>query len=137
MAFNDGEPIDASKLAQLELSINNLAAKIPTFGSGGNTININNPAPTNPQTIIGSAMGTPWTLTPGVLNKFPVTFSTPLPAAPKSIIVSTRKADTDKWHPQVDIQTGTSSATGFTAICFLPKDQPQVNIYLSYMAICY
>lgn len=137
MAFNDGEPIDASKLAELEQKVLNLAASIPKFGTSGTTINVQNPNPVNAQTIIGKAMGTAWTLVPGTLNKLPVTFDSPLTATPRAIILTTRKADTSKWHPQVDLQTGTSSAFGFTAICFLPKEAEQQNVYLSYMAIVY
>lgn len=137
MAFNDGEPIDASKLAELEQKIVTLAAQIPKFGTSGTTINVNNPNPPTSQTIIAKAIGTAWTLTPGTLNKLPVTFDTALSATPKAIILTTRKADTSKWHPQVDIQTGTSSNSGFTAICYMPKDTESQNIYLSYMAIVY
>jgi len=137
MAFNDGEPIDASKLAELEQKVLTLAASIPKFGTSGTTINVNPGTPNVSQTIVGKALGTPWTLKPGTLNTFPVTFDQRLPATPKAIIVTGRKASTNKWHPAIDIQTGTSSDTGFTAICFLPKEALEQNIYLSYIAIVY
>ena len=40
MAFNDGDPIDAAKLAELETQINTLKSTIPTVGGSSTTITV-------------------------------------------------------------------------------------------------
>lgn len=140
MAFNDGEPLDAAKLGKLEQDISVLNSTLPTIGSSSTNITV------TPQTIqqavvpqiLGGTAGSK-VLTTGK-NEWPITFSSPMNGTPKAVMIQTRinSADQSKWHPQVDIKTGTTTATGCTLTCFMPSTAPKsITVYISYLAICH
>jgi hypothetical protein len=144
MAFVDGEPLDASKLGDLELKVNNLAAKIPQIGASNTNISItgiqNNAGAQSQATVqpmIQAANAGEWLLVPGQINKMDVKFPTAFPKTPV-ITVSTRMSPNTKyWHPGINIATGSTTSTGFTAVCFMPTGTSQHKVYLNYIAIAY
>jgi len=144
MAFVDGEPLDASKLGELELKVNNLAAKIPQIGVSTTSISITgaqNSTGTQTQAtvqpMIQAANAGEWLLVPGQVNKIDVKFPSGFPKTPH-VILTTRMSSTSKvWHPAVNVATGTTTSTGFTAVCYMPTSTTQHKVYLSYIAIAY
>lgn len=139
MAFNDGEPLDAAKLGALELQINNLSANIPKIGASTTNVTVNNQTvqQANIPQIIGKSDGQAWELKPGH-NEKPYTFDgAPLNSIPKAIILTPRTSGGSAWHPQINIKTGTTTASGFTAHVWMPTGTTKHNVYLSYIAICY
>ncbi len=144
MAFVDGEPLDASKLGDLELKVNNLAAKIPQIGVSSTNISITgiqntttSQAQTTVQPHIQAQSLKEWTLVPGQINKMDVKFPSAFPKTPV-VILTTRMAPTSKvWHPEVNVATGTTTSTGFTAVCYMPTSTTQHKVYLNYLAIAY
>jgi hypothetical protein len=140
MAFNDGEPLDAAKLGKLEQDISILTSTLPTIGSSTTNVTVNNQTIQQavvPQ-ILGGNAGTR-TLVAGK-NEWPITFSSPLNGVPKAVMIQTRVATNyqSKWHPQVDVKTGTTTATGCTLTCFMPTSAPApVVVHISYLAVCH
>jgi hypothetical protein len=134
MAFVDGEPIDAAKLTALETKLNQLSAKIPSFG--GDNGNLGNELPTLPTIKAGNAGLFP--LEPGKVNTLTVTFpGQPFPKNP-TVIISTRKGSgVNAWTPEVSVATGSQSPTGFTVVCSMPKSAVAHKVYVNYMAIAY
>lgn len=144
MAFVDGEPLDASKLGDLELKVNNLAAKIPQIGASTTNISItgmqnSTAAQTQPtvQPMIQAANAGEWLLVPGQINRIDVKFPSAFPKTPHVILTTRMSATTKLWHPAVNVATGTSTPTGFSAVCYMPTDAKQHKVYLTYMAIAY
>lgn len=144
MAFVDGEPLDASKLGDLELKVNNLAAKIPQIGSSSTNISITgaqnstgNQTQSTVQPMIQAQNAGEWLLVPGQINKMDIKFPSPFPKTPV-VTVSTRMSPNTKvWHPGVNIATGTTTSTGFTAVCYMPTNATSHKVYLNYIAIAY
>lgn len=135
MAFNDGEPLDAAKLGQLEQELVQLKASVPKIGSSTTSIAVDNSVTNNnvgPQ-IIGKSIGDKWTLNKG-MNTLPVTFDAPMNKTPNSIVVSGRVGTTGQALPAIYVKTQSTSKDGFTAICYAPAT---MGIYISYIAICY
>jgi hypothetical protein len=144
MAFVDGEPLDASKLGDLELKVNNLAAKIPQIGASNTNISItgvqNNTGAqtqTTVQPMIQAANAGEWLLVPGQINKIDVKFPSAFPKTPHVVLTTRMSSTTKAWHPEVNVATGTSTSTGFTAVCFMPTGTTQHKVYLTYIAIAY
>jgi hypothetical protein len=144
MAFVDGEPLDASKLGELELKVNNLAAKIPQIGVSTTSISITGAQnSTGAQTqatvqpMIQAQNAGEWLLVPGQINKIDIKFPSPFPKTP-TVVVSTRMSpNTKNWHPGINVATGTTSSTGFTAVCFMPTGTTSHKVWLNYIAIAY
>lgn len=140
MAFNDGEPLDAAKLGKLEQDISILNSTLPTIGSSTTNVSVDNR--TMQQAVVPQIQGGnagERTLQAGK-NEWPITFTTPMNGTPKAIIIQSRTAGTNasKWHPQIDIKTGTTTATGCTLQCFMPSGSgAPMKIYVSYIAICH
>jgi hypothetical protein len=142
MAFVDGEPLDASKLGDLELKVNNLAAKIPQIGSSNTNISITGmqnatATQTTIQPHIQAANAGEWLLVPGQINRIDVKFPSAFPKTPHVILTTRMSSTTKLWHPAVNVATGTSTSTGFSAVCYMPTDTKQHKVYLSYIAIAY
>jgi hypothetical protein len=134
MAFVDGEPIDAAKLTALETKLNQLAAKIPSFGgdNGNNTGEL----PTLP-TIKADNAGE-FLLESGKINTKSITFpGQPFPKNPTVIITVRKGAGVNAWTPQVSVSTGSQSPTGFSINCSMPKSAVTHKVYINYIAITY
>jgi hypothetical protein len=135
MAFVDGEPIDAAKLTALETKLNQLSAKIPSFG-GDSGSNLGNELPTLPTIKAGNAGVI--ALEPGKISTLPVTFpGQPFPKNPTVIITTRKGTGTNAWTPEVSIATGSQSPTGFTVVCSMPKSAVAHKVYVNYIAIAY
>lgn len=138
MAFNDGEPLDAAKLGKLEQDISILNSTLPTIGASSTNITVANQTvklPVIPQVQGGNAGSK--TLQAGY-NEWPITFESPLNGTPKAVIIQTRSADgvKKKWHPQVDVKTKSTTASGCTLTCFMPSGSgAPMTIYVSYVAV--
>jgi hypothetical protein len=142
MAFVDGEPLDASKLGDLELKVNNLAAKIPQIGSSSTNISItglqnNTNTQATVQPMIQAQNAGEWLLVPGQINKMDIKFPSAVPKTPVVVISTRMSPNTKLWHPEVNVATGTTTSTGFTAVCYMPTSAAQHKVYLNYIAIAY
>jgi len=140
MAFNDGEPLDAAKLGKLEQDVSILSSTLPTIGSSTTNVTVNNQ--TIQQAVVPQIQG--GTAGERILvagkNEWSINFTTPMNGTPKAILIQTRIAGSSagKWHPQVDVKTGTTSASGCTLMCTMPPGSgAPLKIYISYIAICH
>jgi hypothetical protein len=140
MAFNDGEPLDASKLGKLEQDISILNSTLPTIGSSTTNVTVNNQ--TIQQAVVpqiqGGSAGT--RILVAGKNEWPITFTTPMNGTPKAVMIQTRvnSSQAGKWHPQIDIKTGTITSTGCTLMCTMPSGSgAPMGVYISYIAICH
>jgi len=135
MAFVDGEPIDAAKLTALETKLNQLSAKIPTFG-GDNSGGVENSLPTLP--TIKAANAGEFPLEPGKINTKSITFpGQPFPKTPTVIITTRKGSGVNAWTPEVSVSTGSQSPTGFSVTCSMPKSAVAHKVYINYIAIAY
>jgi hypothetical protein len=142
MAFVDGEPLDASKLGELELKVNNLAAKIPQIGSSSTNISItgiqnNTNTQSTVQPMIQAANSVEWLLVPGKVNEIDITFPDEFPKTPVVVVGSRMSINSKTWHPGINIATGTTGPKGFKAICYMPTSATQHKVWLNYIAIAY
>jgi len=144
MAFVDGEPLDASKLGDLELKVNNLAAKIPQIGASTTNISItgaqnSTTAQTQPtiQPMIQAANSVEWLLVPGKVNELTVTFPSEFPKTPVVVVGSRMSRTSETWHPGINVATQSTNVKGFTAICYMPSSAKQHKVWLNYIAIAY
>jgi hypothetical protein len=140
MAFNDGEPLDAAKLGKLEQDISILNSTLPTIGSSTTTISVDNR--TIQQAVVPQIQGgnAGERVLQAGKNEWPITFTTPMNGTPKAIIIQSRTSGSNasKWHPQIDVKTGTTSSTGCTLQCFMPSGSgAPMKIWVSYIAICH
>jgi hypothetical protein len=79
MAFNDGEPIDAAKLTDLDTRINIAESKIARFGAKDSTV---------PPQLYAGVSG-PQTIEPGVDKIFTIDYSAAELSSPPSSIILT------------------------------------------------
>jgi len=144
MAFVDGEPLDASKLGDLELKVNNLAAKIPQIGASTTNISITgaqNSTTAQPQAtvqpMIQAENSIEWLLVPGKVNELPIKFKSDFPKTPVVVVGSRMSRTSETWHPGINVATQSTNASGFTAICYMPTSAKQHKVWLNYIAIAY
>jgi hypothetical protein len=134
MAFVDGEPIDAAKLTALETKLNQLSAKIPSFG--GDSGNLGNELPTLPTIKAGN--GGEFPLEAGKVNTKSITFDGKAFPKNPTVIITTRKGSgVNAWTPEVSVSTGSQSPTGFSVTCSMPKSAVSHKVYINYIAITY
>lgn len=89
MAFDDGTPIDAAKLAALETKLATLGAQIPQIGSATTTSNVANNATVTPATVAKEIYGgitDTVKLTPGSHTEFDIPYQTK--SVPTAVILT-------------------------------------------------
>lgn len=137
MAFNDGEPLSAEKLGELELKLNNLAASIPRFGDSSTSINVTNNTTNAPQTInipeISASFDHKWSVIAGK-NSQAFSFPSAMNSVPRVVMLTVRRGESSNPVPSVAVVLKTTSQTGFTAECVSTYNG---NIYLNILAVAY
>lgn len=136
MAFNDGDPIDAAKLGDLETSLAQLKSQIPQFGSSTGSVVIDNKTIVNavvPRIYGGKVSGQK--LTPGTTATFTVnfpngTFQNP----PNSITITPIRGGgsyTYDWY----ILSSSVTASGFAINAFQPTGTTAITLGFYYLAV--
>lgn len=112
MAFNDGEPLDAAKLGDLELKLNNLSASIPKIGASTTSVTINqalNQTVTVPQIYGGRSDKI--TLPSATITNFTVDYSAAkLSGTPKALVFTPNHSSNKSYLQPYIISMDSSKA---------------------------
>jgi hypothetical protein len=127
MAFNDGEPIDAAKLAALETKLLAITDVIPTIGGTTNTINATS---TSGTTVVGSIIPQIWAgnseskkVSYSSIQSYELNYSAAkLTAVPKAIIATPHHGKgTSRGGPVFYIDQNSMSTSSATLYATLPS----------------
>jgi hypothetical protein len=110
--FNDGDPIDASVIQSLVTKISQLEAKIPTIGTVGTEINIDNKSADIVIPQIYGGISPKVTIAAETMKTFTINYSgAKLTSKPKSIILTPIHAENQGVHYQAHVISGSETAT--------------------------
>lgn len=142
-SFNDGDPIDAAKLAALQTDLNYIKDKIPTIGGNTTTIdatqtNFSNTTVTSTYTPqIYGGITSSVTTTAGTPKAFTINYAgAGLTGNPKAIILTpTHNKTTYAGAPTFYVDRASITPTTATGYLYLPSGYTNFTTYFYYMVI--
>lgn len=138
MAFDDGTPIDAAKLAALETKLATLGAQIPQIGSATTTINVANNATVTPATVAKEIYGGKTdkvSLVPGKHTEFDIPYQTK--SIPTAVILTpVHGFNTNAVYNHTAYVYSVSASGAKGSVYYAPGSTTGASTYFYFMVIC-
>ena len=136
MAFNDGEPIDAAKLGELDTALAQIKARIPQFGSSTTNISLDNTALEKlviPQMYGGISQVV--ALNPGRTSTFTINYTAAELTSPPKAILLTPVHEVGPRHEEAHVVKSSVGITTATCKVFQPKDATAASAQYYFLVI--